>query len=132
MSSDSLAANKKLVADYIDAFYNKKDFDNAKLMLAEDFANHHHGVGVGRERTVETFKEMAATPFPDFSLTVLRAVAEDDLVWTHGVIRVAPGVPPVVVVDIWRVRDGLLVEHWDVGQSVPDGATLDELVQGVR
>ncbi|MCG8916565.1 nuclear transport factor 2 family protein [Actinokineospora sp. PR83] len=128
MPSDALAENKKLVADYVESFYNRKDFDNAKLLLAEDFANHHHGVGTGRERTVETFREMVADRFPEFSLTILRTVAEGDLVWTHGVVRIAPGVPPSIVVDIWRVRDGLLAEHWDVGQSVPDGATLDELV----
>jgi predicted SnoaL-like aldol condensation-catalyzing enzyme len=100
MPFDYLATNKKLVADYIKAMYNDKDFDNAKLMLAEDFVNHHHGVGIGRERTVEAFQEMAETPFPQFSLTILRTVAEDDLVWTHGVIRLAPAAPPVIMVDI--------------------------------
>ncbi|MET9643289.1 nuclear transport factor 2 family protein [Streptomyces syringium] len=129
---DSLKANKDLVSEYIEAFYNAKDFDRAKSLLTEDFANHHPGVGAGRDRTVETFREQAAGPFPAFSLTVLRMIAEGEFVWTHSVARIAPQAPPAVVVDIWRVEDGKLAEHWDVGQAVPEGTTLDEMVSDAR
>lgn len=39
-----------------------------------------------------------------------------------------PDSPDVVVVDIWRVRGGLLAGHWDVGQAVPDGVDAEELL----
>jgi predicted SnoaL-like aldol condensation-catalyzing enzyme len=122
-----LKANKELVAEYIRLFYNEKDFDRARELLTEGFVNHHHGVGAGRDRTVRTFRA-AVSAMPEFSLTVRRVVAEGDQVWTQSVARAAPGAHPSVVVDIWRIEDGRLAEHWDVGQAVPDGSTLAEMI----
>ncbi|MGH3889192.1 MAG: nuclear transport factor 2 family protein [Pseudonocardiaceae bacterium] len=124
----SLTANKELVSEFIQSFYNEKDLDRAKSMLAENFANHHPGVGVGRDRTVNGFRTHVAEPFPEFSLIIQRMVAEGDYVWTHGLVKLAPDAPDVVVVDIWRIHDGMLAEHWDVGQSVPEDSTVDEML----
>ncbi|GGL70598.1 hypothetical protein GCM10010129_12670 [Streptomyces fumigatiscleroticus] len=120
-------ANKELVAEYIRLFYNDKDFDRARELLTEGFVNHHPGVGTGRDRTVETFRAVAAA-LPAFSLAVRRMVAEGDQVWTHGVVRTAPDAAPSVVVDIWRIEDGRLAEKWDVGQAVPEGSGVEELI----
>lgn len=125
--TDSLRTNKKLVSAFIQSFYNEKDFDRARSMLAEDFANHHPGVGVGRDRTIDGFQNQVAEPFPQFSLTTRRMVAEGDYVWTHGHVKLSPGAPDVIVVDIWRIHDGMLAEHWDVGQSVPEDCTVEEM-----
>ncbi|MFI1203620.1 nuclear transport factor 2 family protein [Streptomyces sp. BHT-5-2] len=132
MQSGFLKANKELVAEFIRLFYNEKDFDRARALLTEDFTNHHPGAGVGPDRTIDSFREHAATPFPDFALTIHRVLAEGDQVWTHGVVRVAPDAPPVIVVDLWRIADGRLAEHWDVGQAVPEGTTLDAMIADAR
>lgn len=52
-----------------------------------------------------------------------RIAAQDDLVFTHSIVHGwAPG--PVVIVDIFRLEDGRIVEHWDVVQDlVPTGST---------
>jgi predicted SnoaL-like aldol condensation-catalyzing enzyme len=128
--SDGVAANRKLVTEFIQAFYNDKDFDHAKSLLTEDFVNHHPGVGVGRERTVSTFRQFGAEPYPDFHLTVRRMVAEGDYVWTHSLVKASPEAPDVVVVDIWRIAGGLLAEHWDVGQPVPAESTVEDMLGG--
>jgi predicted SnoaL-like aldol condensation-catalyzing enzyme len=50
-------------------------------------------------------------------------IAEDNLVMIHGRYT-GWGPKPMVGVDIFRVVDGKLVEHWDVLQEeVPDSAT---------
>lgn len=52
---------------------------------------------------------------------IKRVIAEDDLVVVHASSSV-PGKPdePVrAVMDIFRVKDGLIIEHWDVVQVVP-------------
>jgi len=48
-----------------------------------------------------------------------RIIAEGDLVAVHSHIKPNPSDLGRVVVDIFRVEDGKLVEHWDVIQSVP-------------
>lgn len=124
------AATTQLVLSFIEAFYNDKDFERAGELLSEDFVNHHPGVGVGRQRTIDTFRRWVAEPQPGFSLVVRRTVAEGDLVVTHAHARPAPEADGAVVVDIWRVEGGRLVEKWDVGQAPPDGSSIEEMLGG--
>jgi predicted SnoaL-like aldol condensation-catalyzing enzyme len=128
METDSYATHKDLVRKFYQAFYNNKDFDRARTMLTEDFINHHPGVDVGRDNTIRGFQEQIVDHFPEFSLEIRRIIAEDDFVWTHGLIRLVADKPAAVSVDIWRIVDGLLAEHWDVGQAIPDGLTADDLL----
>jgi len=59
----------------------------------------------------------------NFSYEPGMVVAEGDLVMVHG-RYVGWGPKPMVAVDIFRVADGKLVEHWDVMQEeVPASAT---------
>jgi predicted SnoaL-like aldol condensation-catalyzing enzyme len=128
METESLTMNKNLIREFYQTFYNSKDFDRARTMLTEDFVNHHPGVDSGRDNTIKGFQEQVADHFPQFSLEVRRIIAEGDFVWTHGLIRLAPDKPAAISVDIWRIADGLLAEHWDVGQSIPEGLTADDLL----
>lgn len=128
IKKDLRTANKELIRDFCHVFYNSKEFDRARTMLAENFINHHPGVGAGRDNTISEFKKQVVEYFPEFSLEIRRIVAEDDFVWTHGLIRLAPDKPAAISVDIWRIADGLLAEHWDVGQAVPEGLTADDLL----
>ncbi|WP_285502443.1 nuclear transport factor 2 family protein [Actinokineospora sp. NBRC 105648] len=121
-------SNKKLVLDFCRAFYDDKDFDRAATLLRPDFHNHHPGVGRGRENTIAGFREHIANAFPGFTMEIRRTVAEADLVCTHGITRLTPDHRGAVVMDIWRIQDGLLAEHWDVGQQVPDDISPDDML----
>jgi predicted SnoaL-like aldol condensation-catalyzing enzyme len=63
--------------------------------------------------------------FPDASLEIKRMVAEDDLVVAHALLKGAPFDRGTAVVDIFRLKDGKVVEHWDVHQPVPATAEND-------
>ena len=59
----------------------------------------------------------------DLSYEIGMVVAEGDLVMVHG-RYVGWGPKPLVAVDIFKVKDGKVVEHWDVMQEeVPASAT---------
>ena len=59
----------------------------------------------------------------DFSYEPGMAVAEGDLVMVHG-RYVGWGPKPMIAVDIFRLKDGKVAEHWDVMQEeTPASAT---------
>ena len=63
--------------------------------------------------------------FPQLFVEIKRMIAEGDLVVTHGLIKTSPEDRGTAAVDIFRVEDGKIVEHWDVLQPVPETAAND-------
>ena len=58
---------------------------------------------------------------PDFHADVQRVLAGEDQVWILSHLRGSPeGVDGKlrVSVDLFRVQDGFIAEHWDVQQNV--------------
>jgi predicted SnoaL-like aldol condensation-catalyzing enzyme len=63
--------------------------------------------------------------FPQVSVAIKRVIAEGDLVVTHGLINRAPEDRGMAAVDIFRLHDGKIVEHWGVQQPLPERAAND-------
>jgi predicted SnoaL-like aldol condensation-catalyzing enzyme len=58
--------------------------------------------------------------FPELSADIRTVIAEGDLVVTHGVVKFSAEDRGTVAVDIFRLDDGEVVEHWDVVQPWPE------------
>lgn len=70
-----------------------------------------------------SIRELIPKLSKDFSYQPGMAVAEGDLVMVHG-RYVGWGPKPIVAVDIFRLKDGKVAEHWDVMQEeVPTSQT---------
>lgn len=92
--------------------------------FAPDYVDHNPGTpGGNRDGLLQMLKDMGFTEdAPNdraFELTVHHLVAEGNLVLVHQQIAEA-GNPTMMFMDLFRVQDGLIVEHWDVIQNVPD------------
>lgn len=59
---------------------------------------------------------------PELRVEFKRFIAEGDLVVVHCHIIPAPGARGTAAIDIFRLHDGKIVEHWDVIQEVPEKA----------
>jgi predicted SnoaL-like aldol condensation-catalyzing enzyme len=107
---DTMDENRMIVVDCLENLFVHKDFDAAKAALHPDFVTHSPGLPNGRDAFADAVEN---SPLAGATAEIQHIVAEDDLVMVH--LRVAG----TAVVDILRVEDGLLVEHWDVKQPIP-------------
>lgn len=62
---------------------------------------------------------------PLLSLEIKRMLADGDLVMAHSLMRTSPADRGTALVDIFRVKDGKVVEHWDIAQAVPETSAND-------
>ncbi len=53
------------------------------------------------------------------TVTVKRMLADGDMVAAHLHLAFTDGSPELSVVDLWRIDNGKIVEHWDIAQEVP-------------
>jgi predicted SnoaL-like aldol condensation-catalyzing enzyme len=112
-------ANKKL---FLDAFarFAGGDVEVLRTVLREDFVEHSPGNPSGRDAFVDF---IAASPVAGARFELKRVIADGSYVVAHYRMTGTDG-DDTAVVDIWRVEDGLIVEHWDVVQAVPGSAEL--------
>ncbi|KAF1331558.1 hypothetical protein FI667_g4289, partial [Globisporangium splendens] len=112
-SKEELDANKALAAKALDAFFNKRDASAVDAYIGAEYLQHNPHVGDGREELKAFIKTFSSGSKYELGAQV----AERDLVWTHGRYTGIPGLDVMIIVDIFRVKDGKLVEHWDVAEK---------------
>ena len=114
----STAANKKLVVDfYRTVFIEKRVVEGFERFVAPGYIQHNPALASGREAAV---KLLASRSTRESIADIKRVVAEGDLVVLHVHSRTSLRDRGRAVVDIFRVAEGKIVEHWDVIQAVPE------------
>jgi predicted SnoaL-like aldol condensation-catalyzing enzyme len=116
-----LEANKKLVLAFYETAFRGDPERAARDYAGEAYIQHNPRVADGTEGFI-AFVRGLVTSFPDMKLMVKRVIAEGDLVVIHAHIIKIPGEPGLAVVEIFRVENDKVVEHWDVVEPVPSTA----------
>jgi predicted SnoaL-like aldol condensation-catalyzing enzyme len=122
--AESLAqTNKALVLEAFDAAFNRREPDALDRYWSPDYIQHSAHIPPGREGLRGLINALPPGPKYENQLTV----ANGDYVMLHG--RFSNIGLPVnwVVVDIVRVAEGKLAEHWDV---IQDEATAQSSKSG--
>ncbi|WP_244373401.1 nuclear transport factor 2 family protein [Streptomyces griseorubiginosus] len=112
------AENKKIVTRFYEELFSHGNKEVIDELVGTTYIN-HNPQGVDGPEGIKNFITFFRETFPERTKTTHRVLAEDDLVLLHTESAPAPGATPSVVVDIYRVEDGKIVEHWDVIQEVP-------------
>src|SRR5262245_24110955 len=114
-----LAANKKTVVDFYEKAINQKDFDAASKHLGPRYIQHNPTAPDGAEG-LKGFIGFLKSKFPDAKSEIKRVFAEGDYVILHVHAVREPGTRGRAIVDIFRLENGKIVEHWDVAQDIPE------------
>lgn len=104
----NLAANKRLVAEATDAFFNQHDSVAVDRYVGATYTQHSALIGDGPD----ALRDLIAGLGPDVHYEHVRLLADGDLVAAHG-RYFGFGEAPLIAVDIFRIKDDKLVEHWD-------------------
>jgi predicted SnoaL-like aldol condensation-catalyzing enzyme len=123
MNQTTQEKNKALVLDAFDTLFNKRDYKAAERYWSPNYIQHSAHIEPGRDGLFNLIKSLP----PTLKYESGTIAAEGDFVIVHG--RFSNFGLPVnwIAVDIVRIEDGILVEHWDV---IQDEATQAESKSG--
>ena len=117
-------ANRALVIEFYDQFFNRHQVEQAARVVADDYKQHNPDVPDGKAPFVGYFTGYFKDN-PQSRARIVRSATDGDLVYLHVHSRTGLQDPGQAVVDIFRVENGIIVEHWDVIQDVPAKAAND-------
>jgi len=118
MYSAQEQANLELVTGLFRDVLNPMESGAVDRYIAPDYIQHSQMAPPGRD-ALKTFLDMIRTATPQAVHDVKRMFADKDHVIVHYHVRRFPGDPGFAVMDIFRIEDGRIVEHWDVTMDVP-------------
>ncbi len=119
--TDTLDSNKQLVVNFYTDVLLKGNPDAIDEYIGEEYIQHNPNLPDGKEalrQLVQSFPSKDDTAPP--SGKIVRVIAEGDLVVLHVNNFNWPSPNGGAIVDIFRVKDNKIVEHWDVIQAIPD------------
>jgi predicted SnoaL-like aldol condensation-catalyzing enzyme len=117
--------NKTFVLDAFETLFNKRDYGAAERYWSPRYTQHSAHIPPGREGLFDLVKNAPATLRYENQMIL----ANGDFLMLHGRFSgLGPGLPNWIVVDIVRLENGVLAEHWDV---IEDEATLASSKSGL-
>jgi len=114
-----VAQNREVVARFVDLLYRQKAVTQAfENYVASDYIQHNPKIADGRNAAIAFLVPKFANPTASFE--VKRIIVDGDyaVVLIQG--RPSPGARGSAIADIFRLKEGKIVEHWDVLQLIPE------------
>jgi predicted SnoaL-like aldol condensation-catalyzing enzyme len=114
MNQSTEEKNKTLVLNAFETLFNKRDYAVAERYWSPEYIQHSAHIPPGREGLFGLVKNVPGTLRYENQLIL----ANGNFVMLHGRYSgLGPGIPNWIVVDIVRIENGVLAEHWDVIQD---------------
>jgi predicted SnoaL-like aldol condensation-catalyzing enzyme len=117
-------ANRRLVLDMYARVLQALDSGPMEEFFASDYIQHNPTVVTG-PAGLKGVLDRARVKTPHADHRIKRVFADGDYVIAHVHLIMNPGELGRAVVDIFRIQDGKIAEHWDVAQPVPENPAND-------
>jgi predicted SnoaL-like aldol condensation-catalyzing enzyme len=115
--------NRAIVLEAFNTLFNRRDYAAAEGFWSPDYIQHSAHIEPGRDGLFNLVKRLP----PTLKYEPGTIVADGEFVIVHGRFS-GFQVVSWIAADILRIKDGLLVEHWDV---IQDEATKEESKSGL-
>jgi len=116
--------NKALVLEAFDTLFNQRDYAAAEHFWSSKYIQHSAHIAPGRAGLFNLIRSLP----PSLKYEHGTIVAEGDRVMVHGRFSGLGTPAPWIVVDIVRIENGVLAEHWDV---IEDEASIETSKSGL-
>jgi predicted SnoaL-like aldol condensation-catalyzing enzyme len=112
--------NRAIMAQVAQALFVENDAVKFGTFVSDDeYIQHNPEIPDGKEAVIEYLRKAFANS-KEFAGAIHRIVVDGDIAVTHSSFRRLDGSPGgIVLMDVFRLHDGKLVEHWDVIQPMP-------------
>lgn len=111
-------ANRRLVLQVYEHVLKPLDSSRVDEFFARDYIQHNPMAATGADG-LKAFLDWARAGSPRAEHHVKRVFVDGDYVIAHVHVIINPGERGNAVVDIFRIADGRIAEHWDAAQPVP-------------
>jgi predicted SnoaL-like aldol condensation-catalyzing enzyme len=105
--------NKAIVLKAFDTLFNKRDFEAAADFWSADYLRHSAHIPPGRDGLLGLVRSLPGNMRYESG----PIVAEGDYVFVQGRFSNIGAPAALITVDIVRMENGKLAEHWDVWQD---------------
>ena len=112
-------ANRKAVLEFYEKGLNQKDADGAIAYMGDRYVQHNPGAADGPEG-FRKFIGFLREKFPNSRSEIKRSFVDGDYVILHVHAVREPGSRGAAIIDIFKLENGKIVEHWDVAQPIPE------------
>ena len=113
--------NRQTVLAFYEKGLNQKDADAALQYVGSRYVQHNPTAADGPEG-FRKFIGFMREKFPNSRGEIKRSFVDGDYVILHVNAVREPGTRGAAIVDIFKLENGKIVEHWDVIQQVPETA----------
>ncbi|HEX2767931.1 MAG TPA: ester cyclase [Geobacteraceae bacterium] len=124
MAQNSADNNKKIIGAFAESVFVKKDLSAVDRYMRSDYIQHNPLVKQGASGFKEFFSAWFAS-VPDWRYSLQKIVADESEVWVYGTyagtlekewlgVSASGQKYAFDAVDIFRLEEGKLAEHWDV------------------
>ncbi|REA60110.1 hypothetical protein DSL64_15650 [Dyadobacter luteus] len=110
--------NKQIAITAYQRIFGDLDVTGVDELMSKDFIQHNPTLPDGPDGVKAVVQMLASQGVPKQKVVFKHVVAEDDIVFLHSRTEMAG--KEWRFIDIYRIENGKLAEHWDAMMEMPD------------